>query len=511
MGSLTYLSVMDKNKPSAITPVRALIYARASQDRLKLMRSIGDQVSDCRSWCQPLGWTVVRVLRDADRSASEWRTKDRGGFQEALQLIESGKVDGFVTWEPSRAGRDLEIYLQLRAACQAAGVLYMTQGRVSDFTRSDDSFMLGFEFLRAEADAHTMRERQIRTVRLLAEKGRPHGRIPYGYRRVYDTNTGQLIGQEPDPHTGELVRLMARRIISGTPVRTIANDLQDRGEPTPQKSHDGKITSAWTSMTVKQIMQNPTIAGKRVYRGEIIGDAAWEPLISIEDFARVQRLLSDPSRRVHESGTVTPKSLLSHIAICDCCRHPLRRVLDRPHGDAPRKVRYQCRFRGCYKISISAAPVEEYVVDYVLAWLSRPANAALLIGEDDEWVSQSVGAREHLAKLEARLQEAIDGCANGDVSLGLLSGIEKKLVPMIERARHQLALPIVDRAIRDLVNAEDISIAWNGLAFAEQRRITKALFGVRITPAPRRSAGGAFQHERVVITARAVGAGTVQG
>lgn len=55
MGSLTYLSVMDKNKPSAITPVRALIYARASQDRLKLMRSIGDQVSDCRSWCQPLG------------------------------------------------------------------------------------------------------------------------------------------------------------------------------------------------------------------------------------------------------------------------------------------------------------------------------------------------------------------------------------------------------------------------------------------------------------------------
>lgn len=211
------------------------------------------------------GWTVVRVLRDADRSASQWRAKDREGFEEALQLIESGKVDGFVTWEPSRTGWDLKIYLRLRAACKTAGVLYLTQGRVFDFTRSDDSFILGFEFLRTEADAHTMRERQIRTVRLLAEKGRPHGLIPYGYRRVYDTSTGRLIGQEPDPHTGELVRMMAQRIISGAPVRTIANDLQDQREPTPQKSHDGQTTSGWTSMTVKQIMQNPTIVGRRVY------------------------------------------------------------------------------------------------------------------------------------------------------------------------------------------------------------------------------------------------------
>lgn len=77
MGPMAHLPVMEKNKPSAIAPVRALIYARASQDRLKLMRSISDQISDCRSWCQPLGWTVVRVLRDADRSASQWRTKER--------------------------------------------------------------------------------------------------------------------------------------------------------------------------------------------------------------------------------------------------------------------------------------------------------------------------------------------------------------------------------------------------------------------------------------------------
>lgn len=67
----------------------------------------------------------------------------------------------------------MEVYVQLRKACQRAGVLYLTHGRVYDFSRSDDTFMMGFEFLRAEADANTMRERQLRTVKLNADKGRP--------------------------------------------------------------------------------------------------------------------------------------------------------------------------------------------------------------------------------------------------------------------------------------------------------------------------------------------------
>ncbi|WP_269928089.1 hypothetical protein [Kocuria massiliensis] len=76
---------------------------------------------------------------------------------------------------------------------------------------------------------------------------------------------------------------------------------------------------------------------------------------------------------------------------------------------------------------------------------------------------------------------------------------------MIEHAQHQLTLPIVDRATKDLVNAEDISTAWNGLPFSEQRGFIKALFDGGITSAPQRTAEEAFQPERVVITARDAG------
>lgn len=272
--------------------VEAIVYGRASKDRHILMRSIDDQITECKAWCRPLGWHVARVIKDANRSASQWRRKEREGFEEALGLIESGKYRGFVTWEPSRAARDMAFYVQLRAACQQAGVLYLTQGRVYDFSRSDDSFMMGFEFLRAEADANTARERQLRTARRNAEKGRPHGRLPYGYRRVYDERTGTLIRQEPDPHTGQIVKDAAAAAQTGASLWSIAMRLQDAGEPTPMKPWS-ESPRGWDTYTIRHMLQNPTIAGKRVYRGKVIGDAQWEPLISWEDFQRLQRLFAD--------------------------------------------------------------------------------------------------------------------------------------------------------------------------------------------------------------------------
>lgn len=142
----------------------ALMYTRASMDRHYLMRATDDQETDCRAWCDQQGWRVGKVITDANRSASQWRTREREGFEEALQLIASKEYDAFVTWEPSRAGRELLAYVQLRAACQEAGVLYLTRGRVYDFERDDDAFMMGLEFLTAEKDAAVIRERQLRTV-----------------------------------------------------------------------------------------------------------------------------------------------------------------------------------------------------------------------------------------------------------------------------------------------------------------------------------------------------------
>lgn len=481
--------------------IDAIVYGRASQDRKNLMRSINDQVTDCEAWCRPLRWRVARVIKDSDRSASQWRTKEREGFEEAIALIESGRYGGFVTWEPSRAGRDLEIYVQLRKACQRAGVLYLTHGRVYDLSRSDDSFMMGFEFLRAEADANTMRERQLRTVRLNAEKGRPHGRLPYGYRRVYDEHTGVLLRQEPDPHTGQIVRDAARDVLAGKSMWSIAMRLQEAGERTPMRSWV-ESPRGWDTYTVRQVLQNPTIAGKRVYRGQVIGDALWEPLISWEDFQRLQRLFADPGRRTKGGGGTPAKTLMVHIARCHYCGRPLKRAVERRKGKRD-ATKYQCQFRGCYKTTISQPGLDTYVEEAVLCWFEQPENLSRLTAPDEgnDWLEQSRQAEAHLAALRTRLDEAAEQYGAGALTLGMLTRVEQTLHPQIEDAERALIPPIADERVRELVTGGDIRAAWAALPLAERRKIIKASFDVRIQQTRNRGQNR-FEPERVLMEPR---------
>lgn len=482
--------------------IASILYGRASQDRHKLMRSINDQIAELLGWCEPIRWYPAAIVRDSDRSASQWRKKEREGFDEAMALIEAGKHGGFATWEPSRAGRDLEIYVQLRKACQRAGVLYLTHGRVYDLSRSDDSFMMGFEFLRAEADANTMRERQLRTAKLNAEKGRPHGRLPYGYRRVYDERTGVLLRQEPDPRKSQIVRDAAREVLAGRSLHSVAMGLQDAGEPTPMKAWV-ECPRGWDTKTLLQVLRNPTIAGKRVYRGEVIGEAQWEPLISWEDFQRLQRMFADPGRRTKGGGGAPAKTLMVHIARCHYCGRPLRRAILRRKNKAD-AMKYMCMFRGCYKTTIAQPGLDAYVEEAALAWFEQPENLARLSAGDDgsEWLAKAQAAEDWCAELQTRLDDAIAKYAAGALNLDTLTKVEQTLRPQIADAKRALIPPITDERIRALVTASDIRAAWKELPLSEQRKVIKAAFDVRIQQTKNRGQN-AFEPERVLMEPRA--------
>lgn len=483
--------------------VPSIMYGRASQDRKKLMRSIDDQLVECVGWCPPIRWNPVVIVRDSDRSASQWRTKEREGFDEAMALIESGKYGGFASWEPSRAARDLEVFVQLRKACRKAGVLYLTHGRVYDLSRSDDSFSMGFEFLRAEADADTMRERQLRTVRLNAQKGRPHGRLPFGYRRVYDEHTGELLRQEPDPVTGPLVQEMARRVLAGESMHRVAMSMQDRGVPAPHRPRSD-VPFGWETRTVRQILRNPTMAGKRVYQGEVIGDAQWEPLISWEEHQRLQRVMADPGRRWKGGGGTAAKTLMTHIARCHYCGRPLKRAVYRRKNKAD-ATKYYCGFRGCYKITISQPGLDAYVEEAVLAWFENPVNLARLTSGEDggaEWLDAARAAEQRRRELQTRLDEAIGQYAEGKLRLDTLTKVESNLKAQIADAEREMVPPITDERIRRLITAPDVRAAWAELPLEERRKIIKAGFDVRIQQTTNRGQN-VFETERVLMEPRA--------
>ncbi|MHB2024879.1 MAG: hypothetical protein ACYCO3_16425 [Mycobacteriales bacterium] len=111
----------------------------------------------------------------------------------------------------------------------------------------------------------------------------------------------------------------------------------------------GQRARAGGYLPIRQVLQNPTIAGKRVYRGEVIGDAGWVPLICWEDFQKLQRLFADPGRRVKGGGGMPAKTLMVHIARGHYCGRPLKRAVLRAVLRRKNKAdatKYQCGFRG---------------------------------------------------------------------------------------------------------------------------------------------------------------------
>ena len=120
-------------------PLRAGIYARKSEYRGKHAqrgRSVREQLDAGREDCARLGATVAREFVDDGRSASKHADgRSRGGrdeFDELLEWIREGRLDIVVCWQASRLQRDLAVYVQLRDACWAAGVLWCYGGRVYD-------------------------------------------------------------------------------------------------------------------------------------------------------------------------------------------------------------------------------------------------------------------------------------------------------------------------------------------------------------------------------------------
>lgn len=485
--------------------VNALIYTRASMDRQYLMRSTDDQETDCRSWCAQQTWRVGKVITDANRSASRWRTREREGFEEALRLIASRQYDAFVTWEPSRAGRELLAYVQLRAACQEAGVLYLTKGRVYDFARSDDAFMMGLEFLTAEKDAAVIRDRQLRTVRLHAQQGRPHGRLPFGYRRVYDEHTGVLLRQEIDPEKAAIIIKAVDEILSGVAINAIVTRLNREGVPTPMKPTSDH-SRGWMNSTLRQILKSPTIAGLRKYRGEVIGEADWPAIIPRDRWEQVNRVLDDRARRtryVDEDNHSHPKWLLSFIAKCGYCSRPLVRLHGMiPRKDGTRRDNYICGTAGCRRISIDIPRTDAYVVGALLGWLSKPESLAVIAGPSDNWHERIQEAEAQVARLRQRLDQAADEYAAGRISLSMLSSIEQRLNPEIEQAVKATVPPVSDEDVLRLLQAEDIETAWNRLDLLEKRRIIKRLLDIRVVKAPQ--LGGKFDPNRIKIAPRFV-------
>lgn len=457
---------------SATKSLRAFIYLRNSKG--KRGTSTRDQEVEDRRLCDRNGWPVVDVFQDKGISASRHSKKDRPDYDEMIKRMRAGECDILVYWEASRAYRDMRTYLDLRDLCEQTRVLLCYYGRVYDMTDTQDRYTTGQDALKAENGADEIRERNLRTHRLAAERGAPVGIAPYGYRREYDPATGDLLRQVEDELRGPVVRRIFTHLYAAKSVRSLRMALNGEDVPAPG------VAEEWRDEHIRAIARNPAYVGKRIHHGVIAADGQWDGLVKEEIFYAVQPTTTRiPGRREN-----AVRYLQSGIALCGKCEPHVSRLESKRVQNV---LKYSCP--RCAGVTISMAPFDDVVQAALLRYVERPAFVESLKPQaaGDEHVQ--VKLRE-LDMLEAQLADAralastvVDGRLG--LSAVSLAALEGQLAPMIAQVRSELEVMAQPLDLQGVVGP-GAGERWAQLDLLQKRALIRSLrMKITVYPAGR--------------------------
>ena len=271
----------------------------------------------------------------------------------------------------------------------------------------------------------------------------------------------------------DVVRELFERVGGGVPLITLEKDLNSRRVPSP-------TGRTWSRVTIRQMVLNPAYIGKRVFRGEVVGDGMWDGLVNDEDFWACARLLGDPTRTTTRPGRAM--YLLSYIAECGKCGAHLQANRSRSHSAATPKEVYKCVRRAC--AAIERQLLDEYAERVVVAWLSREdVYKELTAGQNDEEVTR---ARAEAQRLRTRLEEWRQIGERDELDPVSVARMVKATLAGIAEAEARAADAGVPPVLRGRIGPEALS-AWQALGddVAVKREIIRLVAQIKLFPAGR--------------------------
>jgi site-specific DNA recombinase len=449
-----------------VSSLRAGLYGRNSKD---LDKSIDDQLVEGRQAADDHGWPIVAEYSDGV-SASRFGHRVREDWQRLLTDLDEGELDVIITWEPSRADRDLETWVGFVAKCRTKGVLIHITGENDTLDPRNPSHWrrLIEGGLDAAMESEKISKRVRRGVAAAAVAGGFHGDCPFGYERVIvgerQTRHGPkpIKVQRPHPEHASVVREIFTRIGLDDPISTIVADLTERGVPAP-------AGGTWHRNTIRKIVFNVAYLGQRSHQGEV-HDGTWPELVSAKVFHAAGKVLSDRRRKTSQPGGL--KHLLSYVATTPCGS-----VVHYMGASRGRHARYHCVADGCTAIGVAEA--EEYVTRLVVKRCCRP-DVRELFTDNDEAAQR---AQDEAAALREKLDEATADFLKpkGGISAERLAQIEQILMPKIKDAERRSVSTKAPMAMLALLDAATFGAAkvrpeWEGLSVAAQREVLRLLF-----------------------------------
>lgn len=429
----------SSNETIEPTAREAAIYTRISLDQGMGELALDRQEKECRDRAARDGVEVrtERVYSDLSISAADAR-KRRPAYEGLLADVRAGEVGRVYVWDLDRLTRQpgqLDEWVKLAEG----GTCHVVEAHGMDIDLSKPG---GLPIARirvavAENESKHKGERQQTANRQRAQSGRvPMGNRPTGY-----TFKGEVVEDE-----ARAVRAVFDAFLAGASLKAVARALSgERDELTkdvptlPRPSYRAAVEwnarhpdraphqlpaeQPWNSSALLKMLRNPRYAGFATYtptevgkngdksapwhslrvRDEKTGEwvcGQWEPIVSVEDWERVQAVLDDPDRRPKISGK-GPAAARTHLGSglyrCPVCGGRVRL----------QGVCYTCRGHVTRKADLVDAHVEA-VIEAVLA---RPDLASLVCVRHADDAAQVGEVEAEVARQRGRIEHAEADCA----------------------------------------------------------------------------------------------------
>lgn len=435
------------------------------------------QIEDCTREAQRRGWEIIETYVDNDVSAT--RSKVRPEYVRMMADVAHGHINALIVWDIdrlTRTPRELEDIIDLAdkmnlSMANIGGEIDLStpQGKMTARIKGSVA--------RHESDQSSRRLKRAYQQRAMA--GKMHGYAGFGFQRV--ERDGEL-WDIPHPEQSEIVNEGARRYAAGESLRGICRDFMSRGISGPK-------TDNWTTTTLRQIMQRPVNIGLRQYRGEIIGKANADPIMTEDLYNQVMARLNDPERIKHALGR-TPLYLLTSIAKCGFCGGTMRMTRARVVSGKNAPDQYNCK--DCFKVRRKREPVDQIVTGAVIARLGDPK---IMVALSKDTKGELPRLRDKLDGLKARLDVAADQFAEGTITGDQLKRINSKIMPDLDETKRRVGHLEGTNPVLALIG-RDAAQSWENAPLEIQRQVIDALMTVIIMPA---GSGGHFNPELIKI------------
>jgi DNA invertase Pin-like site-specific DNA recombinase len=270
---------------------------------------------------------------------------DRKELQDLLNRIE--EFDCIIVMELPRLARQGTISQMIKDKVIAYRKLIITLNpfKIYDMANNAmDAMFYDFGSAMAEYERRIAGARVKENKLIMARDGKnASGAAPLGYYRDKKEKILKINEEE-----AEIVRLAFKLCLEGQGIRTIAEELTNRG-------YRSKKGNTFRRITVRDMLRCQTYKGWIVYKDwlkighkkeiqdTIVYKNAHEAIIDPEVFDQVQSIVEQRAERygnskeqIRERETVDP-SCLKHLVFCSCCGMRMRIVFEATRGHMIRK------------------------------------------------------------------------------------------------------------------------------------------------------------------------------